>query len=92
MSGAARRVDREVRRRLAADDDRAASQRAVLEAYDPRRQLARGWTLTHAPDGRLVRSAAELTDGDTLVTTFADGAAESTVTRVAGHDQEHGAP
>jgi len=92
VSGAARRVDREVRRRLAADDARATAQRAVLEAYDPRRQLARGWTLTHTPDGRLLRSAAELTDGDALVTTFADGAAESTVTRVARHDEENAAP
>ena len=92
VTGAARQLDREVRRRLAADDDRAASQRAVLEAYDPRRQLARGWTLTHTPDGRLLRSAAEVTDGDAVVTTFADGAAESTVTRVARHDQENAAP
>jgi len=92
VSRSARRVDREVRRLLAGDGDRATSQRAVLEAYDPRRQLARGWTLTHTPDGRLLRSAAELTDGDALVTTFADGAAESTVTRVAGHAEENAAP
>lgn len=85
---AAGRVGREVRRRLDADSDRAASQRAVLEAYDPRRQLARGWTLTHTADGRLLRHAADVAEGVALVTTFADGEATSTVTRVTRTDQE----
>jgi exodeoxyribonuclease VII large subunit len=89
---AGRRVDREVRRRLAGDTDRAASRRAVLEAYDPHRQLARGWTLTHTPGGRLLRSAGELGEGDELVTTFGDGSATSTVTGVTGHEHEEAAP
>ena len=88
VAGTARRVGREVHRRLAAHGDGAAARRAVLEAYDPRRQLARGWTLTHTPDGRLVGRAGEVTEGDVLVTTFADGAATSTVTRVTGHRRE----
>ena len=88
VTGAARRVGRDVRRRLAVHGDGAAARRAVLEAYDPRRQLARGWTLTHTPDGRLLRRAAEITEGDALVTTFADGSATSTVTGVAGRDEE----
>jgi exodeoxyribonuclease VII large subunit len=82
VATAAHAAGRHVRRRLDADGDRAASRRAVLEAYDPRRQLGRGWTLTHTADGRLVRRAAELSAGDGLVTTFADGAARSTVTQV----------
>ncbi|MDQ3895705.1 MAG: hypothetical protein M3326_00405, partial [Actinomycetota bacterium] len=61
---------------------RAVARRAVLDAYDPRRQLARGWTLTHTAAGRLVRSAADVREGDAVVTTFADGAATSTVTEV----------
>jgi exodeoxyribonuclease VII large subunit len=88
VAGAAGRADRAVERRLAADSDRAASRRAVLEAYDPGRQLARGWTLSHTPAGRLVRSAGELVEGDALVTTFGDGAATSTVTRVTRHHHE----
>lgn len=76
------RIGRDVRRRLHDHGDRAASRRAVLEAYDPQRQLARGWTLTHTAAGRLVRRAADLSEGDTLVTTFASGAASSTVTEV----------
>lgn len=88
VADAARRVEREVRRRLAADADRASSRRAVLEAYDPRRQLARGWTLTHTVEGRLLRHTADVAEGLALVTTFADGEARSTVTRVTRNDQE----
>lgn len=62
--------------------ERAAARRAVLEAYDPRRQLARGWTLTRTADGRLVGDVADLAAGDVLVTTFATGTAASTVTEV----------
>ncbi len=90
VAAAGRRARRDVHRRLDADADRAASRRAVLEAYDPGRQLGRGWTLTHTPDGCLVRRAADLAEGDRLVTTFADGAAHSTVTEVRpgrGEDQ-----
>jgi exonuclease VII large subunit len=71
-----------LRRRLDDHGDRAASRRAVLEAYDPRRQLARGWTLTRTAEGRLVRDVGDLAEGDSLVTTFAGGKATSTVTRV----------
>ena len=88
VTGAARRVGRDVGRLLAAQGDRAASRRAVLEAYDPHRQLARGWTLTHSLDGRLLRHAADATEGAALVTTFSDGAVTSTVTGVTRHDQE----
>ena len=82
VAESARRIGRDARRRLDDHGDRAASRRAVLEAYDPRRQLGRGWTLTHTADGRLVRDVAGLSAGDSLVTTFASGTATSTVTRV----------
>ena len=88
LADAARRLDRDVHRRLAGDTDRAESRRAVLEAYDPRRQLARGWTLTHTPAGRLLRHVDDVAVGDTLVTTFADGAATSTVSQLTPHDHE----
>ena len=83
LAGSARRIGRDARRRLDDHGDRAASRRAVLDAYDPRRQLARGWTLTRTADGRVVRDVAGLAAGDTLVTTFAAGTATSTVTEVA---------
>jgi exodeoxyribonuclease VII large subunit len=78
----ARELQRAADHRLRADEDRAASRRAVLEAYDPARQLARGWTLTHTADGRLLRHAADVSEGDVLVTTLAGGTTTSTVTNV----------
>jgi exodeoxyribonuclease VII large subunit len=52
---------------------------AHVRAFDPRRALARGWTLTRTADGRLVRSAADVSPGETLVTVVADGTVRSTV-------------
>ena len=54
----------------------------VLRAYDPRRQLERGWSLTRDPQGRLVRSVAGLHEGIRLVTRFADGEAGVVVAEV----------
>jgi len=51
----------------------------VLRAYDPRRQLDRGWTLTSDASGRLVRSTAALTVGARITTRFVDGEARSVV-------------
>ncbi|MFA7345587.1 MAG: exodeoxyribonuclease VII large subunit [Terrimicrobiaceae bacterium] len=52
---------------------------AVLGALSPSAALARGFTLTLGSDGRLVRSAAGITAGDTLMTKFSDGAVRSIV-------------
>ena len=52
---------------------------AHVRALDPVRSLARGWTITHDGDGRLVRSTADVGGGSELVTTFADGEVRSTV-------------
>ncbi|MDA8296865.1 MAG: exodeoxyribonuclease VII large subunit [Actinomycetota bacterium] len=51
----------------------------VLRAYDPRRQLERGWSLTHDAAGRLIRSVAGLEVGTRIRTRFADGSARSVV-------------
>ena len=52
-----------------------------LQASSPDRILAKGYTLTLS-DGRIVRSAAELTQGNEVVTRFADGEVTSTVTNI----------
>jgi exodeoxyribonuclease VII large subunit len=88
LAAASARVGHGAGRRLAADTDRSAGRRAVLEAYDPRRQLARGWTLTHTADGRLLRRATDVAEGDALVTTFAGGTARSTVTDITPADDD----
>ena len=45
----------------------------VLRAYDPVRQLERGWSLTRDSSGRLLRSASGVVPGTELVTRLADG-------------------
>lgn len=52
-----------------------------LQASSPERILAKGYTLTLC-DGRIIRSAAELSAGDEVVTRFADGDVTSTVKNI----------
>lgn len=70
-------------RRVPAKLDSEARHLAGLERQvrlvDPIHTLARGWSITRTEDGRTVRTAADLVRGDTLVTTFAAGTAESRI-------------
>jgi exodeoxyribonuclease VII large subunit len=84
LAGQATALSTAATRTLDTNAARCTTTHAVLEAYDPQRQLARGWTLTRTAGGRLVRRAGDLTAGDTLVTTFAAGTATSTVVRTDG--------
>jgi exodeoxyribonuclease VII large subunit len=59
--------------------DRTASWRRLLVAYDIERQLERGYTITLGPDGTVLRSVADLRAGSKIFTRFADGRASSTV-------------
>jgi exodeoxyribonuclease VII large subunit len=58
----------------------------VLRAFDPIRQLERGWTLTSDAAGRPVHSVATLAPGARMTTRFVDGEALSVVeaTRPSG--------
>jgi exodeoxyribonuclease VII large subunit len=76
---AATRVAQRPPRLLAAAGRELDAIEAQVRALDPRRTLARGWSITRDADGRVVRSAATVAPGDTLVTTLADGAVRSTV-------------
>ncbi len=58
---------------FSSEADRLVGFRSVLAAYDPKRQLARGWSLTRGGDGRVIRSIEEVAAGDEVVTTLADG-------------------
>jgi len=46
---------------------------ARLALLDPTNLLRRGWSITHAADGTLVRSVADLSAGAELITRLADG-------------------
>lgn len=50
-----------------------------VRLLDPASSLARGWSITHTADGRLLRTVADARSGEKLVTTVADGTITSTV-------------
>lgn len=52
---------------------------AMLRSLHPNRLLRRGYTMTTAADGTLLRSAAHLESGQIITTRFTDGERESTV-------------
>jgi exodeoxyribonuclease VII large subunit len=52
---------------------------ARLSALDPARALARGWTITRNGSGSIIRSVADVHEGETLVTQLVDGSVTSTV-------------
>ncbi len=68
-----------LRARLDRETARLTLAEARTHALDPARLLARGFTLTTHPDGRLVRFAADLAPGDEIRTVFADGEVSSRV-------------
>lgn len=90
---ASRAVDRH-RESLARRADRAlahaervlAAADATSRANDPRRAMARGWSITRRADGTVVRDAASLAPGDEVVTQFARGSATSAVVAVRADD------
>lgn len=52
---------------------------AVLNALSPPAALARGYTLSLGPDGKIIRSARKLAEGDRMVTKFSDGSVTSVI-------------
>jgi exodeoxyribonuclease VII large subunit len=67
------RFARAVRHILESSKLRAQSLGARVAALDPELQLRRGYSLTYTDDGRLVRSVADVHEGDTIKTRIADG-------------------
>jgi len=80
LDGRAQRLAALPARRLQAEELRAAHWRRLLGAYDYRRQLERGYSVTRDASGRVVRSAADLPPGSRMVTRLADGDVASIVT------------
>lgn len=68
-----------IERRLIAATHRLELVAAKADGVDPVRLLARGWSITTAPDGRPVRSVTQLAAGDELTTRLADGIVRSTI-------------
>lgn len=77
LDAPAQRLPLLVRARLSTQENRLALAQARIQAVDPARLLARGYTLTTRPDGRSLRFAADVAPGDELLTHFADGSIRS---------------
>jgi exodeoxyribonuclease VII large subunit len=60
-------------------DERVNGWRRLVAAYDVDRQLERGYSLTLAADGGLVRRASDVAPGEQIVTRLAGGSVQSTV-------------
>jgi exodeoxyribonuclease VII large subunit len=67
-------------RRLSAAVAVLEERRGVLEAIGPDAVLARGFSMTLGPDGRIIRTRAEVTAGDEIESRLADGSIKSIVT------------
>jgi exodeoxyribonuclease VII large subunit len=75
--------------RSIASGETALERRAqVLRAFDPRRQLERGWSLTRLSSGRVLRSAADAGPNDVVITRLADGEITATVTASTQSEQK----
>ena len=83
LAHAAERLAAGVKRGLTREEREVHRCRQVLRAYDPRRQLERGWSLTYDASGRLVRTCAGLEVGAALTTRLVDGEVRSIVEGVA---------
>jgi len=80
LDARARRVAPVARRTVRDADRDLVAVEARVRALDPRRVLERGYSITRAADGRVVRSTADVTPDGMLVTEVADGAITSRVT------------
>jgi exodeoxyribonuclease VII large subunit len=83
-----RRVTSLPNRRLQGEDLRLAQWRRLLGAYDYRRQLERGYSVTRDGAGRVVRSVSELGPGDRVRTRLADGEVTSIVSALGDRTEE----
>ncbi len=88
-------------RSLGRASERLEARSAQVRAHDPARAMARGWSFTHGPDGRVLRDVTTLAAGDQIVTVLANGSVRSTVDAVdpapkdahtAGPDADQSAP
>jgi exodeoxyribonuclease VII large subunit len=76
------RLAQTLRAQLSTTRERFGNAVTHLEAVSPLSTLARGYSVTTAADGKLVKQTKQLKAGDTLTTRLEDGVVESEVTKV----------
>lgn len=77
------RLSQALSARLGASRERFGTLAAHLEAVSPLATLARGYSVTQAADGKLLKQTRQVQAGDKLTTRLADGIVESQVTAIA---------
>ncbi|HEV2362552.1 MAG TPA: exodeoxyribonuclease VII large subunit [Acidimicrobiales bacterium] len=82
LGGRRTRLAAASKRRLQDAETRTRQAGDLLRAYDPARQLERGWSLTRDSSGAVVRSVRAVRVGEALTTRVADGELASTVTGI----------
>ena len=76
---AVRRLIREAPRSLSLQSRRLDAAIKHTELLDPKRLLARGYSITLGPEGKALRRAADVATGATITTRLAEGEIRSTV-------------
>jgi exodeoxyribonuclease VII large subunit len=61
---------------------------AIVEAYDPRRVLVLGYSITRDETGKAITDAASVKPGGRIITYLAKGQLHSTVTKTAATNSE----
>ena len=79
LGTAQNRLSAAARHMLISREKSLAGPAAALRALDPHLPLARGYTLTQLPDGKLLRSISEVTPGMRLNITVRDGQVDAEV-------------
>ncbi|QJW96921.1 exodeoxyribonuclease VII large subunit [Frigoriglobus tundricola] len=88
LDDTAARLARAARVRLSQATQKLAEVSARLETLSPLQVLARGYSLTHTTDGRLVRDPRGLRPGDLLVTRVTAGVIRSLVTEARSTEDD----
>jgi exodeoxyribonuclease VII large subunit len=70
-----------VSQRMQQDEERVRSMEKLLTSLGPEGVLARGFSLTTDRSGKAVTDAANLAQGDLLITKLAKGSVSSVVTK-----------
>jgi len=84
LTSHAARIRASAERAVRAEGRRLDTVEVRVETLDPRRALARGWSITRGADGRVIRSVSEVGEGQAMVTTVGDGTIHGRVTDVEG--------
>lgn len=79
LSQVQQRLGRVIQRVISNSREEVGSLSRELHAIGPAQVLARGFSVTAKTDGSLLRTTADASPGETIVTTLADGKVRSTV-------------